>query len=385
MVALALLELRVAYMQFFWPLMRQLIELKGMRLHQLGLEDMKNVIDVGNCGFYLIGMLAFCVLEIAYSALGNFKRTEKGVLWGTVGCRLRLVGMLVALMGIILLRFRNGGLTLRASWLDQMLGAFHVFGFLALGISIFSLQRSVVKNGFLKALCILGALAWIYNSLVELAYTLDFSHAYIYRQFLHKRWYWTAVLNSGYASTAVCMLPFIALLFNGRHASLLVEDVDADAGERGDGGAKRRVDWSPAVLRLLVLAFVAIPLCVVPFVCQYPYAGKSLSGLDSQINALIFKSICALIGSFMAINALYALSLFWKRLDFGRVSSSAKGKRGNAQETDPVADRPSPAPKPERVPASIKGRLLELRQLLDADLVTQAEYERMRASILSEL
>ncbi len=385
MVALALLELRGVYVQFFWPLVEKLLDLKGMRLSQLGPEKVENLIDVANCGYFLMGLLAFCVLEIGYFAISDLKRTEKGVLWGTIGCRLLISGALVTLTGVILLGYPNGGFTPKASSLYKMFNTFYVLGCLAFGVSIFSLQRSVVKNGFLKALCILGALGWIYFSLVELAYMLDFSRGYIYRRLFHKRWYWTAVFSSVYITWAVCMLPFIALLFNGRHASRLVEDGGADAGERGDGGAGRRVDWSKAAVLLLSLVFIAIPLCVVPFYIRYPHAGETLSHLDHRTNVLVFTSLCALIGGVMAINALYALRPFWKHLDFGRMLRSVKGKLARFKRTRPVADRPPSAPKPEKVPTPIKGRLLELRQLLDAGLVTQAEYERMRARILSEL
>ena len=365
--------------QFSDVLVKEYFAVWGYRLPR---SEYANAMAIGACLCSLIGLLGYVFLEAGYFTLSDSKRTRPVAIWGMVAARLGFIMSLLFLARYVLFGVggqENGG---QGDFLMRGLAYFVIVLHVAFCVSLFLLRRFLLGKPILRCMCLVGVLGWLLSLLLNTVFIFDFSHDIVFRWF--DRGNYSAVyFGAWHVADALLFLSFMAFVFIGKDALLLADGDYEDTEEWNCGSSERRVDWSKCMLPLLVLTLIAVPLCVVPFCMRYPYSSNSLIKLGSRNNVLIFKVLCALIGGSLAIRTLRTLWPFLKSLNSSRVFRSMREGLGTFRKSVSDADRVPAATQTED--ASVRERLLEIRQLLDEGLLTQAEYEQKRAGILSTL
>lgn len=381
-VAVALFALATLYVQFFDVLVREFFASRGVNLRRFNRSEYLDVITVGISIYALIILLGYCFLDMGFFSLSVFKKTRQTSNWGMTASRLGYILAMINLARFLLLGFGGQETGLRADFFTRGFPFFVIVQSVAFCVSFLFLQRAVIRIPFLRGACLVGGLGLFLFVLLTIADTFGFLHDLIFRH-IGFRDYQAVYYGSCYLFEALLLLFFILLLFCRKDVSFLMDVGCEDTDECASGSPECRVDWSTCVMPLLVLFLIAVPLCVMPFCLRYPYFSKSPLYVSFQNNVLIFKSLCVLIGGLMAISVLRVLLPFFKRLNFGRIFRSTRVSLGKSRKSVPAPDQMSVAPK--TADASARERLLEIRQLLDEGLITQAEYGQKRAEILSKL
>ena len=378
LVSIVFFALSNLFEQYSKVLMKGYFSVWSIAVRDFSKVDLSNAITLGCCFRVLIVLLGYGFLEMAYFALGDFKKTRNLAHWGMVASRLGLVFTLVILARYILLGFDWQETGPRGDFFTNGFSYFLIVEHISFFISFLFFWWILLRKPFLRIMCLVGVLGWLFSFVLNTSHMFKFSRdivsAFLGR-YISAKAYWGA----WYVCDALLALPFVVLLFAGK----LTEDAREDEGGLPRDSSKRQVDWSKCMMPLLTLVLIAVPLCVVPFFIRYPYFRESFVYIDYRKNVLIFKSVCVVMGGMMGLPALNALLPFLKHVDFGGMFRFIKGKIGKIRKPVFGAVRASAAPKIED--ASIRERLLEIRQLLDEGLITQAEFEQKRTDILSKL
>lgn len=370
------------YEKIFWPSRIDLDRMSPMDLDTLR----EKAILCYRCGYRLICLLAYFLLDSAYLSISGIRRTSKVALWGMVGCRLCMVGFLIGMACTILLGVQDAS----TASVERMQYVFYFVGFAALGFSALSLGRSMMGKRFSSVLCALGAIGWLCVLVDDGLLLVNSSlRAWYLRHVNDLR---TAYISLHYVVDALILLPFVAVLLDGRSLS---SPVDADAGseDKADDGPEAPDDWIQFAKSVSMLFFAAIPLCILPLCIRYPFFDKHLLFVSYRKNVLFFKSFCVGLGIVTAIGNLAAILPRLNRANIGRMVGAWGGvlKKfvdvlGAGKRLSPVVQRDSSALKRETDPRPCaRQRLVELKQLLDEGLITQAEFDQKRASILAEM
>lgn len=369
LISIVFFTLSNIYGQFFDVLVKGYFSAWGLNVRNFNKVDFNNAITLGCCFRILIVLLGYGLLETAYFTLSDFKKTRSMAHWGMVASRLGLVYTLVILARYVLLGIDWQETGFMGDSFAKGFSFFVIVQHIAIFVSFLFLWRILEGKPFLRIMCLSGVLGWILSFVLSTPHLFKFSREVLSfsvgRNFSPK-----AYFSAWYVSDALLAIPFVVLLFAGK---LEEEDV------WGRDCSKWREDWSRYMMPLLSLFLIAVPLCVVSLCMRYPFFTESFIYINFRSNVLIFKSVCVLMGGMMAIPALNAL----KHFDFGGMFRSVKEVLGKIRKPDFGAVRTSATPKIKD--ASVRKRLLEIRQLLDEGLITQAEYEQKRADILSKL
>ena len=374
LIAIVFFTLSNVYGQFFKVLIKGYFSVWGINTREFSKIDYSNAITLGCCFRDLIVLLGYGFLEMAYFALSDCKKTRNVAHWGMVASRLGLVYTLVILARYVFLGFDWPEVGPRGDSLTRGFSYFLIVQHISFGISFLFLWWVLLRKPFLRIMCLVGCLGWLLSFILSTSHMFEFSRdimSVFGGRYISAKTY----LRAWYVCDALLALPFVILLFAGK----LAEDEDG----LPLGSPKRRVDWSKCMMPLLSLVLIAIPLCVVPLCIRYPYFRESFVYIEFRKNVLIFKSLCVLMGAMMAIPALKALLPFLKHVDFEGMFRAVKEGLGKIRKPVFRARRAPAAPKIED--ASIRKRLLEIRQLLDEGLITQAEFEQKRTDILSKI
>ena len=366
-------------------LVEKCIEILNIKPHLLSREegellDEKFYMVYEGCRLTIFA-LSFRLLDLAYASLGGTKATRSCANWGTVGCRLALVCVLLCLLRDVLLK--RGGAMMDS--LTVMLDVFSFASSCALGVSVIMLARMFCTNAVLVKMCVIGALGWFFVALEDLLLLFPSTRTDLLR-FI--RDHFTCHCYFWYATEACRLLPFIGVLFVRKLSPYWMGPDGSD-----DGEDERERVWDVCAVPLFWLVFVAIPLCIVPLCITYPFFTKHLFFVSYRLNVLFFKIFSFSLGAFMAFVNFRTVLPYLNRTDLGRLFGTLGERlRKFAYAVCAVKQirlprrRDSSAAGKEKVPeAKARDRLVELKQLLDDGLITQAEFEQKRASILSEV
>ena len=315
---------------------------------------------------------------MGYFPLSFFKKTRYTAIWGMVASSSGIVFWLVLLARYVLLGYDWQVSGLRADSFTKDIAFFVVVEHVAFCASILLLRRVVRKSAFMRGICLTGTLGWFLSLMMNLAFILDSPREIIYQHLVQQDWYFAVYCGIWYVLDAMLLLFFVALLFNCKKVSQLMDDDDMEEEWLDNCSSERRVDWSKYLQPLLILFLIAVPLGVTTFNMTCPHFSKSLVFVDFRVNVLAFKLLCGFIVAVMAITSLRALWPFWDRL-----FRFAREVLGNIRKNVSGMKQTPHALRSENV--STRKRLLEIRQLLDDGLITQAEYEQKRADILKEV
>ena len=384
-VAVALLALRTLFLQNFPMLLEECMALLNIKPNSLSREEvslLNEKIDMVYHGCNLIiYALSYRLLELAYASIGGSKKTRSCAHWGMVGCRLAFICILLCLLRDVLL-CPGGAVTV-------MLATFSFASSCVLGVSVVLLARVFCTNAVLVKMSVIGAFGWFFIAFDDLLFLLP-SVRTDWQRFIRDHWLYYCYF--GYATEAFRLLPFIGFLFARKKSLHCADDDSVPDGGDEDADEREKV-WNVCAMPLFWLVFVAIPLCILPLCISYPRFTKHLFFVSYRVNVLAFRISCFLVGAIMAFVNFRTVLPYLNRTDLGRLLGTfGERLRKFAYVMCAVKQirlprwRNSSAAGKENAPApKARDRLAELKQLLDDGLITQAEFEQKRASILSEV